>query len=60
MKKTKNVVVNKERKKICFLGDTQIRRVFNLLEQRLKGDNKNEKILERLDQYRAKEIDALW
>src|SRR5690554_1974047 len=38
----------------------QIRRVFNLLEQRLKGDNKNEKILERLDQYRAKEIDALW
>lgn len=60
MKKTKNVVVNKERKKNCFLGDTQIRRVFNLLEQRLKGDNKNEKILERLDQYRAKEIDALW
>src|SRR5690554_5979799 len=38
----------------------QIRRVFNLLEQRLKGDNKNEKILERLDQYRAIEINNLW
>ena len=38
----------------------RITRVFHVLDRRLKDNNCNEKILERLDAYRAKEIDALW